>query len=69
MVEIKRADKDLLDEVFRKHVADLESEKHRAEMEQSKHFPFYDKKIEKVKELHEKLIDVLYSYKKIVEAL
>ena len=69
MIEIKRADKDLLEEVFRKHIADLESEKYRAEMENCKHFPFYDKKITKVKELYEKLTDVIYTYNKIQEAL
>ena len=69
MVEITRKDKKLLEEVFRKHVADLESEKYRAEMESSKHFPFYDKKIEAVKELYDKLVDVVYSYRKIKEAV
>lgn len=54
-MKLSKDEKDLLEEIFRKTIADLQSEQYRAERETGKKFPFYDEKIEQIKNLCRKI--------------
>lgn len=54
---MEKAEKDLLEKIFREHIATLQAEKYRAESEM-KMFKsdYYDKEIEKVRNLKNRLL-------------
>lgn len=55
-MKLTKDEKDLLEEVLRKSIADLQSEQYRAERDSGKKFPFYDEKIKQIKNLYRKLV-------------
>lgn len=54
-MKLTKEEKKLLEEVFRKHIADMQGEQYRTEKEFKKHLPAYDTYIQKVRNLYKKL--------------
>ena len=54
-MKLNKAEKELLEDVFRRAIAELQGEQYRAEKETGKKFPAYDNKIEQIRNLYSKV--------------